>query len=166
MTNWKYFKSTTTVPMGTKLDRVMTFEVPTYKVTHYHNSYSYQTWQGGNIPRGAPSHNVIWSLIKWSYEVTWQIKYALSPLALDQWIPNMTGEQLTVSGFTWSHEVKWQRKIIKSTISQCLWSPNLSNCKRLMRNFTVSSITILMASKLGKVVTYHEGLPLTASYDP
>ena len=102
-------------PLATKLDRVLTFFrglLPlkahglgvTWSYLHYHKSYGYQNWQKHSLPCGACTYNVTLSLITWSCEVTWQIIYIISPLALDQWIPNMTrfyvspGPKIVTSG--------------------------------------------------------------------
>ena len=66
VTNWKHYMSPITMPMAIKLCWVITYnEEPPLIESH-----------------GLP--------IKWSWEVTWQIKYISSPIALDQWLPNMT----------------------------------------------------------------------------
>ena len=71
--NWNHYIFTTTVLVTTKLDRLLTYlegflsmeshdplitwSCDKLKVyLYYHNNYGNQTWQGGDIPWGAPFH--------------------------------------------------------------------------------------------------------------
>ena len=84
----------------------------------------------------------------WLSEVTWQTKDFISPLALDQWPPNILGADLTrgtsTYKFAWGHVTK---KNITSRLSQCLWSQlirEVSYCEELPRitlNEEVSEVT-------------------------
>ena len=67
----------------------ITWQFKTY--LHYHNAYVHQTLQDGSLPWRTPTDNVTWS-----FEVTCQIKYVISPLALDQWITKTIRWKLTV----------------------------------------------------------------------
>ena len=58
---------------------------------HYHNAYVHQTLQDRSLPWRTPTDNVTWS-----FEVTCQIKYVISPLALDQWITKTIRWKLAV----------------------------------------------------------------------
>ena len=50
-----------------------------------------------NLAR-APLIKLLYPSITWIYRVTWHVKY-LSPLTLDQWLPNMARWWFTVTGF-------------------------------------------------------------------
>lgn len=76
-------------------------------------------------------------LIKWSCEVTWQIKYITSPLPLRQWSPNMQG-----GGLLWEASTDkvtqpfiYERNGLKKTVWENVWQvspiPISSNQNRL-----------------------------------
>ena len=71
----KHEISSTTILMATKPDMVIT----------YHE--------------GFPPITSLDPLTSWSYEVTWQIEYFISPLALDQWRPNTARWWIAFKGF-------------------------------------------------------------------
>ena len=50
-------------------------------------------------PEGFPPITSLDPLTSWSCEVTWQIKYFVSPLALDQWRPNTGRWWIAFKGF-------------------------------------------------------------------
>ena len=76
---------------------------------HYHNVYGHQTWQGGDLPWGAPTHEIIWPSITWSWEITWQTKTIISPLLQFLWPPSLLRWSL-IALITRSWKVTWQTK--------------------------------------------------------
>ena len=54
---------------------------------HYHNAYSHKTYLGGDILQlvAINSHDPSMRL---SCEITWQVKYIISPPVADPWTPN------------------------------------------------------------------------------
>ena len=82
----KRYIFTSTRPIATKLDREVASDGK-MSVTKPHNLF-----------------------ITWIYQVTWQIKNAISPIPRDLWPPNLTGLLLMIKG-------KFYIELIKSTRS-------------------------------------------------
>ena len=51
-----------------------------------HKAYKHQTYHGGDLGWGDPTHQVTWHF---DIVVTWQIKNVISPPSLDLWTPNL-----------------------------------------------------------------------------
>ena len=128
--------------------------------------------------------------ITWFCEFSWQIKYFISPLALNQWSPNMVTyrEELPLINSNnplniWLRKVAWKIKNT-SPLSQCLWSQNLSGWWDTAKSshpyicmtpqwsglaklcYKLIIITRRpMDTKLGKVLTYRESLPPLKPHD-
>ena len=52
---------------------------------HYNNALGQKTYQGGDIPQGAPTRKFGWKL---NEVAMWQFKYIISPRAEDPWTSN------------------------------------------------------------------------------
>lgn len=105
----KYYISTTTIPMGTKYCRVLT----------YHDEFQPIKWHD--------------SLIRWSFETMWQTKDIIFPLSECLYPPNLTGLLLTLMDscpeshetlITWFWKVTWQTNTIRSPLQRFLWPLN------------------------------------------
>ena len=84
------------------------------------------------------------SFVTWSCEITWQTK-SMFPLPQYLWLPNMASWWLTLrASHPWSHP----------TLDHVVLRDHVTNLKH------VSTTTIPMATKLGRVVTYNEELAL------
>ena len=82
------------------------------------------------------------SLTTRSFEVTWQIKYVTSPLSLDQWLRNC---KVILNYREGSHQ---QSHMTIDTSGQMSSGDKLKNY--------ITTTTLLMVIKLGRVVTYCE----------
>ena len=90
------------------------------------------------------------SFVTWSCEITWQTK-SLFPLPQYLWLPNMASWWLTLRA---SHPRS------HPTLDHVVLRDHVTNLKH------VSTTTIPMATKLGRVVTYNEELALIKLHDP
>ena len=85
-------------------------------------------------------------LITWSCEIIWQTKSIISPVPQYLWPQNLVGWWLTLRGsYRYSHLTFW--------LCGLAWSRD--KLKPYLYYYNT------MVTKLGKVVTYHEELPLT-----
>ena len=109
--NWNHYISTTTVPMATKLDRMVTY-------------------LNGLVPVKSHSH-----LITWFCKITWQTKIIKSSLPLSTaskldrmitYLDELLPIKSHVPLITWSCEITWQNKTTIFSLSECLWLPNLA----------------------------------------
>ena len=115
---------------------------------HYHNAYDHQTYQGGGLPWGAPTHKVTWSFGHVSSDIMWQTKnisvakvpIANKPSRMVTCLEGPLSIKLVDPLLTWSYEITAQ---IKTFISP-------------LPPFT----------KLGKMVIYVERLSTMKLPDP
>ena len=66
---------------------------------HYIATYDYQTWQGDDMLWRTPTQKVFWFFNHVVFRGHVTYKYFKSPLALDQWPPNMARWWLAMRGF-------------------------------------------------------------------
>ena len=116
VTNKNHYTSTTTVPMATKLIRMVTYLkgllhkksneslfTRSYKITWQtenmspllHSAYGHWFWQVGDLSQGTlpvKSH-AFW--VTWSCEFTWQIKDIIFLLPQSLWPLNLSGGDLS-----------------------------------------------------------------------
>ena len=103
----KHYISTTTVYMTVKFRELLLIKLQDPTITwwrdklntlylHLYQTNGYQTWEGDEELRPITSHDSSMTL---SCKVKWQIKYVISLLALDQWVPNMARWWQTMRGF-------------------------------------------------------------------
>ena len=117
---------TTTVPMPTKLGRVVTNHA----------------WL---LP--IKSHD---PLVKWTCKFRWQTKKIVSPLT--EWLCNQTWQNVNLPWWASTHKVTWPFNHVACKIT---WQT-----KKI-----ISTTTILMATKVGRVVTHNEELSLIQLHD-
>ena len=82
--------------------------------------------------------------------VTWHIKYFISPLALDQWSPNVARWWLTVKGF---------HPKIHIILYTCFH-------ERSRDKLTYLHYAVLLVTRLIRVVTYRKEFPPINLHDP
>ena len=83
----------------------------------YHNAFNHQTWQGGELPWGAPIHKINYNS---TTRVVMNTKTGRTAAHLDGLLPIKLHDSLIM----WSCEIMWQTKYIISPL-QCLWPRNL-----------------------------------------
>ena len=127
--------STTKIPIATKLGRVVT----------YH----------GGLPP-IKSRDLLATCFS---QITWQIKPIVSPLLQCLWSPKLAGlwqaTPIKSSYLTWrppTHDVTWPFDDV------VLWN-NVSNWSHY-----ISITTVLVSTKLGRVLSYLKGLPPVKSH--
>ena len=156
---------------------------------HFHNVYGHQTWQSGNLQWGSPTFKVMWPF---DYGVTWQMKKASTvcnstiPMATkldrvvtyNQETPPTKLRDLLI---TWSRDkcktlylhhrnthghqtwqsgnMRWRDPNFKVT-----WPFDYIDTSQMKKPYICTS-TILMATKLGRVVTYGRRTPPSKSCD-
>ena len=124
------------------------------------------------------------TLITWSCKITWQSKTVISSLCLLEVLPTIKSYNALI---TWSCKVMWQAKTIISLLPDCLWPPNFAGWYLTLTGFYpqshvnlwsrglerswdklnyISTITVPMATSLGRMVTYFEQLLTIKSFNP
>ena len=94
---------------------------------------------------------------------------------LDDLLPIKSHDPLIM----WSCKIPWQTKIILSSLSYCLWPPNVTSHKLTWsfdyvvlwdrvttENCYIFTTTAPMTTKLGKLVTFYEGILSTMLLHP
>ena len=148
----KVYISTTTIPMTMTLsarglarscDKLKAFYL------HHHNANDHQTWKDGYF-EGLLHIKSYDHLITYFCEIIWETKSILSPLPQSQRPSNLAGGWLT---FRDSYPISYDPLLKWSSVHVTKWKHT-------------STTTIPMSTKLGRVVTYNEELPLIKLYDP
>ena len=125
------------------------------------------------------------TLIMWFFKITWETRTFISLLSQCLWPPNLAGLWLTISGsrskillFFWSRGLTRSREKLKavyphyhSVYSSRNWGvgdllsiwPMIDTIKNWKH---ISTTTIPMATKLGRVVLYHKKLLIIKLHDP
>ena len=86
----------------------------------YQGAHSFQCNQNAMATRSktqgiATQNNFLEQSLMWFCEVTWQIRYFISPLALNQWPPNIVNWWLTVRALhPQSHTKLWMGNQVRS----------------------------------------------------
>ena len=165
-TKKSHFISTTTVPMATKLSRVVSYlqALQTIKLYHAFITWSckatwqsktiiiqlpqclcHQFWKDGKLSWWTPTRKSNDPLIRWSCEITWQTKTVIFPLGQCIRPPNLAGCWLTL----WfpNHKVKeyFDNVVLQGHVKD--------------KNHYTSVTKLSMATRPCKMVTY-----LTGSY--
>ena len=103
---------------------------------HYRNVYGYQTWQGGDLPWRAPTHNITETfghVVLQDHVRSQNHHNSITRVAVatkccrmvtcfDGRLPKKSHDGFIRS----SCEIPWQTKTIIPPLPRCLWSPNLS----------------------------------------
>ena len=109
---------------------------------HKDSTYGHQTWRYGDLTWGVPSHKVTRFFDDVVLRITWQTEIIVYPPPQCLWPPNSTGWWLAIRSF-----------YLQSRIA-------LESCG------FISTTTMLMATKLGGMMTYLQGFLVIKSLDP
>ena len=102
----------------------------------YHNDYGHHTWQGSDLPSGAPTHKISWPFnhVVLQNDVTIQNHYnSINRVAVATTLCRMVNYlngALSIKSYNtliiWTCKVTWQMKTIISLLPDCLLPPNLA----------------------------------------